>query len=121
MTNFSSQGVVFYDGGCSFCMRISLHLQKNDTRQKIRWCNISLKEKKKKLPEELQFVDSIVFFDGNKYFTYSQAVLSILERLSGKYRFFALLIRVFPKPLRDFFYKIVAKNRYIFSSTCKIQ
>jgi predicted DCC family thiol-disulfide oxidoreductase YuxK len=46
----------------------------------------------------------------------SNAVLVILESLGGHWRALAILGRLIPRPIRDFLYRIVAKNRHRFGS-----
>ncbi|MBI5178780.1 MAG: DUF393 domain-containing protein [Nitrospinae bacterium] len=55
--------------------------------------------------------DSIVFCDGGKCLTKSEAMIAIAERLSGPWRALALA-RVAPRPARDWLYDFVARNRY---------
>jgi predicted DCC family thiol-disulfide oxidoreductase YuxK len=55
--------------------------------------------------------DSVILVHkGNKYH-YSTAVIKSLILIGGIYKLAALLF-IFPKSLRDFVYKIIAKNRY---------
>lgn len=54
---------------------------------------------------------SFVFLEKNRRYEQSNAVLLALRRLGGVWRLIALLY-VFPRPLRDFVYRIVARNRY---------
>ena len=54
---------------------------------------------------------SFIFLDKDRRFEQSSAVLHALKRLGGAWRLIAVLY-VFPCPLRDFVYRIVARNRY---------
>jgi predicted DCC family thiol-disulfide oxidoreductase YuxK len=55
--------------------------------------------------------DSFVFINGDKYFLKSSAGLHVLKELGGLWSLFYVFI-VFPRPLRDFIYQIIAKTRY---------
>ena len=54
---------------------------------------------------------SFVFLEKDRQFEQSNAVLHALIRLGGAWRLIAVLY-VFPRPLRDLVYRIVARNRY---------
>ena len=54
---------------------------------------------------------SFIFLDTDRRFEQSSAVLHALIRLGGAWRLIAVLY-VFPRPLRDFVYRMVARNRY---------
>jgi len=55
--------------------------------------------------------DSVILVHkGNKYH-YSTAVIKSLVLIGGIYKLAALLF-IFPKSLRDFVYKMIARNRY---------
>lgn len=60
-----------------------------------------------------QIVDphSFVFLEKDTFYEQSSAVLLALRRLGGAWRLIAALY-VFPRPLRDLIYRIVARNRY---------
>lgn len=55
--------------------------------------------------------DSIIYWDGNKFYEQSDAALKISRHLA----FPANLLLIFfisPKPLRDWGYRLIARNRY---------
>ena len=54
---------------------------------------------------------SFIFLDKDAFYEQSNAVLRALSRLGGAWRLVAVL-SVFPRPLRDLVYRIVARNRY---------
>ena len=54
---------------------------------------------------------SFVFLEKDRQYEQSNAVLHALIRLGGAWRLIAVLY-VFPRPLRDLVYRIVARNRY---------
>lgn len=55
--------------------------------------------------------DSFVLIHGDKYFLRSSAGLHVLKELGGVWKLFYAFI-IFPKPLRDFIYSLIAKTRY---------
>lgn len=54
---------------------------------------------------------SFIFLDKDRLYEQSNAVLLAMKRLGGAWRLIAVLY-VFPRPLRDFVYRVVARNRY---------
>jgi predicted DCC family thiol-disulfide oxidoreductase YuxK len=55
--------------------------------------------------------DSFVLIKGDKYYLRSTAGLHVLRELGGMWQLLYALI-IFPRPLRDFVYSLVARNRY---------
>jgi predicted DCC family thiol-disulfide oxidoreductase YuxK len=56
-------------------------------------------------------LNSIVLVENGQLYDKSTAALRIAKRLSGGMKFMAIFLIV-PKFIRDFVYKIIAKNRY---------
>jgi predicted DCC family thiol-disulfide oxidoreductase YuxK len=57
--------------------------------------------------------DTFFLIDGDNYFTKSTAALMIAGKLKSAVKLFYPFIFL-PKPIRDFFYDLIAKNRYKF-------
>ena len=57
-------------------------------------------------------LDTLVFKTNNKNYYYSDAVIMSVGSLGGFYKLIYIL-KIFPKTLRDFVYKIISKNRYL--------
>src|SRR5699024_945153 len=60
------------------------------------------------IPETL---NSLILLQNERYYDRSSAVLHISKSLQGFWKLFYILI-IIPKPIRDFFYNLVAKNRH---------
>jgi len=77
----------------------------------------------KLLPVNLtQNLDTIVVYKEGKMLTESNAILFIAKYLNLPY-LFLVLFKVIPTPIRDYFYRIISKNRYKFTNSgkmCKI-
>jgi len=54
---------------------------------------------------------SFVLIHGEKYYLRSEAGLRVLKGLGGVWKLFFVLM-IFPRPLRDFVYNLVAITRY---------
>ena len=55
--------------------------------------------------------ESVLFYDGKRIYTKSDAVFEALKQSKGRKRWLSYL-RLIPKGLRDFVYDIIARNRY---------
>lgn len=75
------------------------------------------------LPEErLENLDTICYFDGERVFTKTRALLEIGRAVGGGLQLFYLLV-VVPDALRDAAYDWVARNRYRWfgkSDSCRL-
>ena len=99
-----AQIILYYDGVCVLCNKSIRFIINRDRKNqfKIGFLN-SLKKQDKH--------DSVILVHKGIKYQYSTAVIKSLILLGGIYKFAALLF-IFPKSLRDFVYKIIAKNRY---------
>lgn len=56
-------------------------------------------------------LSSVIYLKDGKYYRMSSAILHALNDLGGIWKAFFILM-VIPRPIRDFFYKLIARNRY---------
>lgn len=107
--------IVFYDGQCILCNKSVQFLLNQDIHQKLSFATLQSEiAQKMLLSGEFKFdeiPESVVFFDGTKMFTKSDAVFEALRQANGKKSWLSYF-KIIPKFIRDFAYKIVAKNRY---------
>ena len=98
------QTILYYDGLCVLCNKSMRFIINRDRKNqfKIGFLN-SLKKQDK--------YDSVVQVHKGIKYQYSTAVIKSLILLGGIYKLAALLF-IFPKSLRDFVYKMIARNRY---------
>ncbi|MBK9246762.1 MAG: DUF393 domain-containing protein [Ignavibacteria bacterium] len=61
--------------------------------------------------------ESIFVADKGKMYEYSGAVIIILKNMGGVWRFLGHFTSLFPRFFLDFFYKIIAGNRYAWFGT----
>ena len=109
-SSFSAEKIVFFDGVCGLCNRFVDFLLRKKPDSKIKFAALQGDTAAALHIKDLN-VDSIVYFDRGTLLVKSDAVLAIFKELGGWYRYFYFL-GIFPKFLRDFFYDIVARNRY---------
>ncbi|MXY96218.1 MAG: DUF393 domain-containing protein [Gemmatimonadetes bacterium] len=128
---------MFFDGVCGLCNRFVDFMLWSDSRHRFRYAPLQGETARRLLgvdgeagdrqPEGGKAGDhqagyqqagreaveprSFIFLDTDRRFEQSNAVLRAIIRLGGAWRLIAVLY-VFPRPLRDFVYRVVARNRY---------
>lgn len=106
--------VVLFDGICNFCNYWVNFAIKRDRKQYIKFAPLQGEYAKKLLPEygiNPNLVTSVVLIDKGKAFTQSSAAFRLCKYLDGGWKLgYGLMI--IPKFIRDFFYNIIARNRY---------
>ncbi|MCM3176820.1 thiol-disulfide oxidoreductase DCC family protein [Cytobacillus horneckiae] len=105
--------VILFDGVCNFCDRSVQFIIKRDHQAVFQFASLQSESgqkllKKHGVPED---TDSFIFVDGEKYYDRSSAALHVFKHLPGGWKLLYGLI-VLPKPIRDAFYQLIAKNRY---------
>lgn len=116
--------IVFFDGYCSLCNALVDWLITVDGTGQLKFASLQGETAAKLLGQGTAPIDAdtvIYLSEGEKY-EQSTAVLRIFLDIGGWWS----LVRVFlfiPKFIRDFIYKLVAKNRYRFMKkreTCRV-
>jgi predicted DCC family thiol-disulfide oxidoreductase YuxK len=107
--------IVLFDGVCNFCNASVLRLIRLDKANQLRFASLQ-SEYALKILKSLQLnpadLNSIVFIKHSKeVYTKSTALLEIVKTLKGFPRLL-LILRIIPRPVRDFLYDQFAKNRY---------
>jgi len=106
--------IVFFDGICVLCNASVRFIIKYDKQKHCYFATLQSDVAKEILlhqSKKIQQKDSILLWYKNKVYTESSAVL-MLARILGGFFWITQLFWIIPKFIRDFFYKIVAKNRY---------
>ena len=105
--------VILFDGECNFCDQSVQFIIKRDPIGYYKFASLQSDIGKQLLkqfnaPEDM---DSFFLIDHNRCYHKSSAALRVCRNLKGLWKIAYPLLLV-PKPIRDFFYGIVAKNRY---------
>jgi predicted DCC family thiol-disulfide oxidoreductase YuxK len=115
--------VVFYDGACGLCSRSVLFLLRNEKDDSLRFCALQSETAREFFLENkltMQSFDTIVFWDGTRFFFKSNAVLRLVPFLKTRFVWLKLAW-IFPRFVRDFVYDRIAKNRKrFFKNTCAL-
>jgi predicted DCC family thiol-disulfide oxidoreductase YuxK len=111
--------VLLYDGVCGFCNKTVQMILNNDRRGTLRFAALQSDYGRAVVERhpETQGVDSVVFVEraaeGERAYVRSTAALKVAAYLGGLWKVF-MCAYVVPRPLRDFLYDLVARNRYKF-------
>lgn len=105
--------IILFDGECNFCDSSVQFILKRDPKGLFKFASLQ-SDIGKKLIRKHQVptdIDSFVFIEDNKCYFKSSAALRVCKHLKGAWKFLYYLWLV-PRPIRDLFYNIIAKNRY---------
>lgn len=106
--------IILFDGVCNFCNGSVNFIIERDPEGYFKFAPLQSEIGERLLAENgvnKAETDSVILIENGKVYTYSTAALRIARRLTGAWKLFYGFIIV-PKFIRDFFYKLFAKNRY---------
>lgn len=106
---------IIYDGVCVFCNYWVNWLIKRDRKDVFRFIPLQSKLGQSLLSERniaSDKVQSIVYIQIERaYFLKSDAILNLLSELTP-WKYFVVILKIFPSLIRDFVYDLIATNRY---------
>ncbi|MDQ0256498.1 putative DCC family thiol-disulfide oxidoreductase YuxK [Evansella vedderi] len=105
--------IILFDGICNFCNSSVQFIIKRDPKGIFKFASLQSDVGKKLLKEQgiPNDLDSFIYIEGDRYYFKSTAALRVCKKLSGPWNLLYPLIIV-PRPIRNFVYDIIAKNRY---------
>ena len=104
--------ILFFDGICVMCSSLVSFVLKHDQHGRIKFATLQGKAAQQKIPKYTERpLKTVVFLDGEKIYTESDAILQVLIALGGLFRIMVLL-KLVPKFIRDPVYRFVAQHRY---------
>ncbi|MBM3417177.1 MAG: thiol-disulfide oxidoreductase DCC family protein [Bacteroidetes bacterium] len=106
--------IVFFDGVCNFCNYWVIFAIRRDRKKQLKFAPLQGETAKRILPEySINFtsLSSVILIEKGRVWKQSSAAIRICKHLNGGWKFFYSLIIV-PRFIRDFFYNILARNRY---------
>lgn len=119
----TKKNIILFDGECDFCSFWVKFIIKRDEKDAFRFASLQSKIGQEYLAKFniSKNIDTVVFIQNNIAFIKSTAALIILKTLGGFWKLFYGL-KIFPLFIRDFFYDLMAKYRYVFFSknTCQL-
>jgi predicted DCC family thiol-disulfide oxidoreductase YuxK len=113
MSDLENHPVLLFDGVCNFCNRWINFIIRKDKKKKFRFAALQSKAGKQLLKNsELdEAPNSVVLLFKGKVYVKSAAALQVFYHIGGVYAMLFAFI-IFPTYVRDFYYDIIAKNRY---------
>ena len=121
----SSHPVVLFDGICNLCNSSVRFLLAYNRKANLRFAplqSVKAKELLKRLNWEEKVKDSLIFIEDDKLYIKSETAFKISNHLTYPWKVIYYL-RFFPKRFCDWFYDVIAKNRYTWfgkKSSCMI-
>lgn len=114
MNELQDKGIVLFDGVCNFCNSSVNFIINKDKTDYFRFLPLQ-SEKGKKIVERFKLdpenLQTVILLENGKIYTRSTAALRIVKKLKGGWKLLYGFVIV-PPVVRDFFYNIIAKNRY---------
>lgn len=114
--NFSiGRDVIFFDGYCGLCNHTVTLLIKLDKNKILRYSSLQGNYAKEVLDSDhIELDPSLIFRREGISYEKAEAVLHILRKLGGIYKFMGFLLKLFPIFILNKIYDLVARNRYYF-------
>lgn len=106
--------IVIFDGVCNFCNGAVNFIIKRDPTGRFAFAPLQSPVGQELLEKHgLAMVDedTVLLLKDGQCFERTDAVLEITKDLTGFWHWFRVL-KVLPKPCRDYFYRVFARNRY---------
>ena len=105
--------IILFDGVCNFCNGMVNFIIARDPKAYFKFAPLQSETGQRM---RIRFdiddrVDSIILIEDDSAYTFSTAALRIIKGLGGFWRLLYVFIIV-PTPIRDFFYRLFARNRY---------
>jgi predicted DCC family thiol-disulfide oxidoreductase YuxK len=118
---YTTNGVILFDGTCEFCNWSAHFIIKRDAGGYFKFAAIQSEAGRKLLARKglsSEEVATILLIEGCEYFTKSDAAIRVASRLPGLWRVLKALA-IIPRPIRNWCYDVVARNRYWWSGKKK--
>ena len=120
-----NKNIVFYDGVCSFCNGLVVFLLKHERNNNMSFCSLQSEYAKSFLKDfnVPMNIDTVYYFSEGKLHKRSEAIKKIIQNLKSPFWIISYFLTITPEFLREYFYKVIAKNRYKWfgkKNDCKI-
>ncbi|MDQ0200115.1 thiol-disulfide oxidoreductase DCC family protein [Neobacillus ginsengisoli] len=105
--------IILFDGICNFCNQSVQFILKRDPNGRFKFASLQGEAAKilfKKYDYDKE-INSIILIENERIFIKSEAALRVCINLKGPVKLLSIF-RIIPRFIRDFFYDIVAENRY---------
>jgi len=110
----SNKAILIFDGYCNLCSSLVQFIIKRDKKDFFRFVALQSEKASQLLLQfnlPVNYSESVILILDDKIFVRSDAALKIAQKLNGLWFLFSVF-KIVPKPIRDFFYDLIAKHRY---------
>ena len=111
---FPAKPLVLFDGVCNLCNASVQFIIEHDPEGKIMFCSLQ-SERGQAILQHLGMktddFDTFIFIENGEAYTRSSGILKEVSYFGGWWRFLSIF-KIVPRPIRDFFYNIIARIRY---------
>lgn len=107
--------LVLFDGVCNLCSETVQFVIRQEPDGKLLFSSLQSALGQKLLSQnglETDSFDTLLFFANGQLYNRSTAALKLLPYFKNRLWLLLYLLIWIPRPVRDFFYKIIARNRY---------
>ena len=114
MSESNENAIILFDGVCNFCNGSVNFIIERDPSAYFKFAPLQSEIGEKLISEygiNKAETDSVILIENGKAYTHSTAALRIARKLKGAWSWF-YAFRFIPRGIRDFAYKLFAKNRY---------
>ena len=115
MPDMNDRPVLYFDGMCNLCNGTVQFIIKHDQQKAFLFAPLQSAQGQAAIADTVsssaETADSVILFEGGKYYTRSTAALRIAKRLNGLWPILYAGI-ILPRFIRDGIYNLISKNRY---------
>lgn len=108
------QPILLFDGVCNLCHGWVRFILRHERRPELRFCALQSEAGAQLLTRHgisTDYLGSLVLFEGGRVFLKSDAALRVASYLKWPWSWGRAAV-IFPRRLRDWFYEVIARNRY---------
>ncbi|MEI4789771.1 thiol-disulfide oxidoreductase DCC family protein [Bacillus sp. FJAT-53060] len=106
--------LILFDGVCNVCSGAVQFVIKRDPNERMMFASLQSNTGQQFLKDNslpLYEFNSFIYIEEGTFYTKSTGILKAARHLKGIYRWSYLLLAI-PRPIRDWLYELIAKNRY---------
>lgn len=105
--------ILLFDSDCILCNKSVQFIIKYDSKKIFYFASLQSKYGQEFLQANnlpINVYSTVIYLQKNKIYTKSSAAIRAFAALNILSKIFLILL-IFPRPIRDFFYNLIAKNR----------
>ena len=113
-TDPNNKIILLFDGVCNLCQSSVNFIIKRNRLENIYFASLQSEFGQKQIEHfglKNNYLDSIILIENNHVYSHSKAALRITRYLDNPWPIFTIFSYL-PSFISDFFYKIIARNRY---------